>query len=77
MNVSTRNLMLEWISNALLLYAGMIVAVSLYQRFDAWRIGGACPIPIQKPWTISAFVAVGLSAMIIYGLDYYKKRARG
>ncbi len=71
------NTWLQWVSNLLLLYAASIGGIALYQRFDAWRLGGACPVPLQRPWLYSAVAAAILSLILIVVADNIKKRARG
>ena len=60
-----------------MVYAGAVGLVALYQRFDAWRLGGACPVPMQKPWTYSAIAAAIVALLITFWLDYKKKHAEG
>lgn len=59
----------------LLAYAAIIGGIVLYQRIQAWQLGGVCPVPLQRPWTLSALAA----ALIVLGItlwqDLLKKRA--
>lgn len=74
-NQSMANRLLSVIELLLLAYAAVIGGIVLYQRIQAWQLGGACPVPLQRPWTLSALAA----ALIVLGItlwrDILKKRA--
>lgn len=56
----------NFIANGLLIYAFVIAFYSLYQRISIWQLGGACPLPTQRPWLYSAIIAAFVSFLITH-----------
>lgn len=62
--------MLKTLSNILLVYTAIVASYTLYQRVRAYLNGGACPLPLQRPWLYSAIGAAVLALAISFWLDH-------
>lgn len=67
---------LKGISNTLLVYGLIIVGFALWERWDAYRLGGFCPVPILRPWLYSGIAAVVVAMVITFYLDKRKKETK-
>ncbi len=63
----------KYLTNALMGYTVLILAITLYQRYDAWRIGGACPVPLQRIWTYSAIASAVAALVLILVVEKWQK----
>lgn len=74
-----KKLNVRWMIGALevllLAYAAIIGSVVLYQRIQAWQLGGVCPVPLQRPWTLSALAAALVVLALSLWREVEKKRA--
>jgi hypothetical protein len=66
------NKRLKLLTNGLMAYALIIAAITLYQRIQAYQLGGACPVPLQKPWLYTGIAAAILAFILIFVTDKMK-----
>ncbi|MCK8059395.1 MULTISPECIES: hypothetical protein [unclassified Fusibacter] len=67
--------MKNWIkglTNVLMGYAVIIAGITLYQRIESYRLGGACPVPLQKPWLYTGIAAAVLAFLLMFVKDKRK-----
>lgn len=67
---------LKILSNTLLVYTSIIAGYALYQRVEAYLRGGACPLPVQRPWLYSAIAAALLALALSFWVDYREKHSQ-
>lgn len=62
------------LTNGLMGYTILIFGITMYQRYDAWRIGGACPVPLQRIWTYSAIASALAALVLILVVEKWQKQ---
>jgi hypothetical protein len=73
--LSTKGLFwIKGITNVCIAYTLVILGLTLYGRFEAWQLGAACPIPMQRPYTYSAMVAIVLAFLLILVVEFQEKK---
>lgn len=66
----------KYLTNGLMGYTTLILAITLYQRYDAWRIGGACPVPLQRIWTYTAIASAATALILILVVERWQKNQK-
>jgi hypothetical protein len=60
------------LTNSLMVYALIIAGITVYQRIQAYQLGGACPVPLQKPWLYSGIAAASIAFVLLFIVEKRK-----